>query len=137
MVLINLPFVGVLCPAIQSPFGDTGELRRKRMYIHRNNLHHQTSICTPSREVPANSLDSWYTLAKEYSQRRFTFKQYTLPAISGLAKWHATRLSDQYVAGLWVSDLGHGLLWTTESSDHPSSSVGGGCQRITLSFWSV
>ncbi|OJD31795.1 heterokaryon incompatibility [Diplodia corticola] len=59
----------------------------------------------------------WYELMEEYSQRELTYKQDRLSAISGLARDVSERLTLEYIAGLWASDLQKGLLWTTLAED--------------------
>ncbi|KAI1027258.1 hypothetical protein LB504_008092 [Fusarium proliferatum] len=56
-------------------------------------------------------LKSWYRLVQLYGQRHLSVPSDKLPAISGLASIFAERLGDQYLAGLWRSDLVVGLCW--------------------------
>ncbi|KLP04887.1 tol protein [Fusarium fujikuroi] len=56
-------------------------------------------------------LKSWYRLVQLYGQRHLSVPSDKLPAISGLASIFAERLGDQYLAGLWRSDLMVGLCW--------------------------
>ncbi|KLO89367.1 tol protein [Fusarium fujikuroi] len=56
-------------------------------------------------------LKSWYRLVQLYGQRHLSIPSDKLPAISGLASIFAERLGDQYLAGLWRSDLVVGLCW--------------------------
>ncbi|KAL8695077.1 MAG: hypothetical protein Q9218_000355 [Villophora microphyllina] len=55
----------------------------------------------------------WYWIVRNYSPRRFTYDTDKLPALSGLARLFKRLYvpEDQYIAGLWRSDLLHGLLW--------------------------
>lgn len=64
---------------------------------------------TSSKE---EKLQSWYRLLQLYGKRSLSRASDTLPAISGLAAIFATRLDDQYVAGLWRSDMIRGLCWS-------------------------
>jgi len=57
------------------------------------------------------SPQSWRDLVGEYSGQELTFQKDTLPAISGLARLFAERLGDQYLAGVWRSDLFISLFW--------------------------
>ncbi|KAF2809378.1 HET-domain-containing protein [Mytilinidion resinicola] len=59
---------------------------------------------------------TWHTLVAAYSTRALTHPQDKLPAISGLASQIATATSSPYLAGLWLNNLAHDLLW----SSHPS-----------------
>ncbi|CAJ0553238.1 Ff.00g117500.m01.CDS01 [Fusarium sp. VM40] len=56
-------------------------------------------------------LKLWYRLLWIYGERKLSKPSDKLPAISGLASIFAKRLDDQYVAGLWRSDLVVGLSW--------------------------
>ncbi|KAF4945964.1 hypothetical protein FGADI_11537 [Fusarium gaditjirri] len=56
-------------------------------------------------------LKSWYRLVRLYAQRHLSVPSDKLPAVSGLASVFAERLDDQYLAGLWRSDLVVGLCW--------------------------
>ena len=58
--------------------------------------------------------DVWMTLLEQYSQRSLTYVADKLVAIAGLArKFHILRFDDEYVAGVWRSDLLNSLLWRT------------------------
>ncbi|KAK5123292.1 hypothetical protein LTR85_002722 [Meristemomyces frigidus] len=64
------------------------------------------------RESPTTSLyDSWYMLVERYSARSLTKVEDKLPALSGVAHEMAKLSGDQYLAGLWRSDLASSLLW--------------------------
>jgi hypothetical protein len=65
-------------------------------------------------KIPGNKLDllrSWQKLVGLYKERQLTYASDKLPAISGLANVFAKWLDDEYVAGLWRSQLIEGLLW--------------------------
>lgn len=63
------------------------------------------------------SIDDRYTsIVPEYTTRSLFHENDTLVAVSSLAYETATATGDQYVAGLWRSDLLRGLLWTAKSS---------------------
>ncbi|TGJ86312.1 hypothetical protein E0Z10_g2414 [Xylaria hypoxylon] len=53
---------------------------------------------------------NWLEVVEMYSDRILTYPQDVLPAISGAAKLFADKLSDDYLAGIWRSDL-RGLVW--------------------------
>ncbi|KAL3421007.1 hypothetical protein PVAG01_07452 [Phlyctema vagabunda] len=57
-------------------------------------------------------LQRWYRLFEEYCTRLLTFESDRLAAISGLAKEIQRQTKFSYMAGLWLEDLHHGLLWT-------------------------
>ncbi|KAI0441753.1 heterokaryon incompatibility protein-domain-containing protein [Xylaria telfairii] len=56
----------------------------------------------------------WLEFGQRYSGRILTYPQDALPAISGAAKLFAEKLSDDYLAGIWKSDL-RGLMWNYPS----------------------
>ncbi|KAF4345167.1 tol [Fusarium beomiforme] len=60
----------------------------------------------------ATLLESWYRLLWLYGKRELSKPSDKLPAISGLASIFAERLGDEYIAGLWRSDIIEGLCWT-------------------------
>jgi hypothetical protein len=61
-------------------------------------------------------LKLWYRLLWIYGQRKLSRPSDKLPAISGIASIFAKRLNDQYVAGLWRSNLIEGLSWQSVHS---------------------
>jgi hypothetical protein len=63
-------------------------------------------------------LKFWYRLLWIYGQRKLSRPSDKLPAISGIASIFAKRLNDQYVAGLWRSDLIGGLTWSAPNCKH-------------------
>lgn len=74
---------------------------------------------TERREVLAN----WYDLIEVYSSRKLRYFRDRLPAISGIAKEFASIYRDQYICGLWKSDLKIGLAWFPLQPRHPVSGV--------------
>lgn len=72
-------------------------------------LHSLDHITKDSRRI----YDIWLEFGQLYSGRILTFPQDALPAISGAAKLFADKLSDDYLAGIWRSDI-RGLLWCYE-----------------------
>lgn len=60
----------------------------------------------------ATVLSTWYNLVQLYTQRKLTYSTDRLPAISGIAREFGSVLGDQYVCGLWKSDLPSGLVWS-------------------------
>jgi hypothetical protein len=54
----------------------------------------------------------WYALTEAYSCRQLSVKRDKLPAISGIAAEVACLLqSDDYLAGIWKTDLLRGISW--------------------------
>ncbi|CCF36230.1 hypothetical protein CH063_01458 [Colletotrichum higginsianum] len=60
----------------------------------------------------------WYELVDTYCTRNLSYENDRLPAISGIAKGFATALRDEYVCGLWKSDLPAGLVWAASGPRH-------------------
>lgn len=58
-------------------------------------------------------LDDWYGLVQTYGGRELTYPADKLPAMSGIAKVFRDQFQDEYMAGLWRSDIHRGLLWHT------------------------
>ncbi|KAI8184288.1 Heterokaryon incompatibility protein 6, OR allele [Colletotrichum sp. SAR 10_75] len=56
-------------------------------------------------------LSHWYDLVEVYSGRKMSHRADRFPAISGIAREFAALLEDQYICGLWRSDLARGLMW--------------------------
>lgn len=53
----------------------------------------------------------WCRMVHNYSTRAITYASDKLPAVSALASRVAHETGDEYLAGLWKSDLLRGLLW--------------------------
>jgi hypothetical protein len=50
-------------------------------------------------------------IIERYSERTLSMPSDKFPGLSGLASEFAYKLGDQYVAGLWRTDLCRGLCW--------------------------
>lgn len=61
-------------------------------------------------------LKQWYQLVRDYSGRKLTYQRDKLSAIAGLADICAKQTGFQYVAGLWIEDIGAGLMWQATST---------------------
>ncbi|KAK8079274.1 hypothetical protein PG994_003081 [Apiospora phragmitis] len=55
--------------------------------------------------------DAWFSIIETYSRCKLTFKSDKLVAISGMAQILAARFGDQYLQGLWRTDLTAQLCW--------------------------
>ena len=53
----------------------------------------------------------WRTLIEHYSKLQLTFESDKLPAIAGLTTLFARFLEDEFLAGIWSSDLPLSLMW--------------------------
>ncbi|KAH7117333.1 hypothetical protein EDB81DRAFT_243074 [Dactylonectria macrodidyma] len=56
---------------------------------------------------------SWMNIVEEYTKRDLTYSSDKLAAISGIGELWGKTSEDSYAAGLWVSHLPLGLLWTS------------------------
>lgn len=54
---------------------------------------------------------SWQWILNCYGDRLFTFDEDRLPGISGMAKYTADKTGDEYLAGLWKTQLPSSLVW--------------------------
>ncbi len=62
-------------------------------------------------DAPNQVVQSWYTIVENYSMRNLTKPSDKLPALAGLARQVQALIPDEYLAGLWKSDLSSGLIW--------------------------
>ena len=66
-------------------------------------------------------MDLWPRLVEEYTQRKLTLDKDKFPALSGLARYIATRTQDStsedYIAGMWHESLKTDLLWEPSWDD--------------------
>ncbi|GAB7336675.1 hypothetical protein MBLNU13_g10350t1 [Cladosporium sp. NU13] len=60
-------------------------------------------------------LKQWYGLVCNYSRRKLTFRKDKLSAIAGLVDIYTERTGFRYVHGLWMEDIGEGLMWQATS----------------------
>lgn len=67
-----------------------------------------TSIDCP---IPKSVYLLWRNLIKEYSAYSFIYVTDKLPAFSGIAKLFQEVTGDEYIAGLWKSNILEGLDW--------------------------
>ena len=62
-------------------------------------------------------MDIWFRILKEYSLRRLSFESDRLNAISSLVERLARILQDEYIAGIWRSELLTCLQWCHSYED--------------------
>jgi hypothetical protein len=55
--------------------------------------------------------DHWHQTIANYTQRRLTKYQNTLPKLSGLARIVSSFVNHEYVVGMWAHDLQRSLAW--------------------------
>ncbi|KAF1997706.1 HET-domain-containing protein, partial [Amniculicola lignicola CBS 123094] len=68
---------------------------------------------TAGLDEDQNIYDLWHRIVGSYSKRAVSYPQDKLPAISALAAEVSKLTKDEYLAGLWRSNLLRDLLWTT------------------------
>ena len=82
--------------------------------MRRRSRHHPE---TNQREDGSDDIavEAWRYIIQDYSARQLSFPQDKLPALSGIAWWFAKHFpearGDEYLAGLWRSQLPESLLW--------------------------
>jgi hypothetical protein len=61
----------------------------------------------------------WYRIVSEYTSKGLTMAEDKLAALSGVSRQHQELMlndDDEYLAGIWRSDLPGNLCWTVEAS---------------------
>ncbi|PVH77115.1 hypothetical protein DL98DRAFT_591650 [Cadophora sp. DSE1049] len=61
----------------------------------------------------ATILEAWGTMVMRYTSRRLTYPRDKLPAISALVRRVSEVTKDEYIVGIWRSNLLRFLLWKT------------------------
>ncbi|KAI3327243.1 heterokaryon incompatibility protein-domain-containing protein [Xylariaceae sp. AK1471] len=61
------------------------------------------------------SLFAWQNVVSEFTSRKLTYDSDKLPAIAGLARL-SKKNNEDYIAGLWKSELPESLLWRVDST---------------------
>ncbi|KAF2806746.1 HET-domain-containing protein, partial [Mytilinidion resinicola] len=74
------------------------------------------------KATPLDVYTGWRHSVQNYSKCSLTYPRDKLIAISGVAKEMSKVINDQYLAGLWRSQLPTTLLWSAEPSG-PASSI--------------
>lgn len=79
-------------------------------------------------EIEAKNPDrSWYDIVSVFTSNKITYRDDTLPALSGTVKKFQLLRGGRYIAGLWEDSFVHDLSWnvtTTDSSSRPDSYIG-------------
>jgi len=73
------------------------------------------------KAAPLDIYTGWRHSVQNYSKCGLTYPRDKLIAISGVAKEMSKVINDQYLAGLWRSQLPTTLLWSTEPNGPASS----------------
>lgn len=86
--------------AIRQPTADDGLTRASfHRFLTADQEHHGTRLV-------------WPQVVREFTQRGITMVTDRLPAMSGLAEFAKMHAKDDYLFGLWKSDLPASLLWS-------------------------
>ena len=79
----------------------------------------------PSRRVATSGdwvNERWRGVISTYSgSRKLTNASDKLPALSGIVSLFQAKTKDEYLAGLWKTDLAHGLMWRLGDYTGPGS----------------
>lgn len=65
----------------------------------------------------------WYRILNEYSLRQLSFESDRLDAISGLAERLSRITGDEYIGGMWKSNLLECLQWRPDTQDRGKEAV--------------
>ena len=76
----------------------------------------------------------WYQTMEIYSHRTFTHESDRLIALAGLASRFQT-LGDEFLYGLWKSDLAHGLAWRLSAENEETATDTSLTSPITSWSW--
>lgn len=78
--------------------------------------------------------DGWFQAVSLYSKAKLTFGKDKLIALSGIARKYQERTQDQYVAGLWRTNLERQLCWAINTDDSQTSCEMGSTQYVAPSW---
>lgn len=92
----------------------------------------------PADEMIEAAMKDYYDLVETYNLRTLTYGSDKLPAFSGLARLLQPILpaGTSYLAGLWSTDIHHGLLWRAEFA-RSSTHIGTNPYRAPSWSWAV
>lgn len=101
---------GVFCDCRRTHDNQADDVEFRRLVSNK-------SIKT-TNTTPAELRALWYAIVQRYSRLigNLTVETDAFPALAGLASRVSGLLEDEYVAGLWRSDMVEGLLWARRSS---------------------
>jgi len=106
-----------------NPWGKEGFPFRAANLLYDDKKYEVFDICSPqicppdvlrTREV----YRKWLCVAEYFSNCQLTYEEDRFPALMGLAKYWQVITEDEYVAGIWRSDLVYGLLWYQKNPNH-------------------
>jgi hypothetical protein len=94
---------------ISSP-GSDETLQHDRIYAWLTEAHLQKPLSAPHSKMSL-SFRCWTEIASDYSRRNLTVSGDKLVALSGMAELFQEVSGDEYLAGIWRSNIWEGLLW--------------------------
>ncbi|KAF2729073.1 HET-domain-containing protein, partial [Polyplosphaeria fusca] len=96
------------------------EFQVKLRQLEKASLDSDITLESTLRKTETRDLyDLWHRLVGTYSRRAISYPADKLPAISAVAAVFSKLTKDEYLAGLWRSNLARDLLWTTpEAATH-------------------
>ncbi|KAL1879214.1 hypothetical protein Daus18300_001793 [Diaporthe australafricana] len=80
-------------------------------------------------------LTLWYRILNEYSLRQLSFESDRLDAISGLAERLSRITGDEYIGGMWKSNLLECLQWRPNTHDRGKEAVRQATRRAPTWSW--
>lgn len=92
----------------------------RMFHISCGNLHESadeddfddTALLSQGEMGLSDVMNKWYDLVRNYGLRHLTYERDRFPGLSALARTISDQFPDQqYLAGLWKSDLHRGFLW--------------------------
>lgn len=86
-------------------------------------------ICSALSHSEARN--DWYQILSDYGSCELTYFTDALPALSGIAKTFERIMGDEYLAGIWMTDIHVGLLWSVETKNSNMSRS----KPITAPIW--
>ncbi|KAK4987766.1 hypothetical protein LTR50_004419 [Elasticomyces elasticus] len=81
--------------------------------------------------------ESWRAMINLYSGLKFTYLEDKLVALAGLAMVMQQQAKDEYLAGIWRSELGLGFLWErTGAGQSDQTDIGDRSESYVAPSWS-
>ena len=93
-----------------------------------------TGLFTGLRKAVAYGF--WYRCVMDFSRRELTYQNDKLPAIDGIASKMSESVCDEYISGIWKSDIHVGLLWMLSLEKGHKPRVADMTQAYRASSWS-
>jgi hypothetical protein len=88
-----------------------GTQQNDRIYAWLIKVHLQEPLSAPKSKMSMSLFRIWTEIASDYSRRNLTVPGDKLVALAGMAGLFQELSSDEYLAGIWRSNIWEGLLW--------------------------